>query len=122
MILVNANVPESPTKEDPAPALTPRGTIARSDGSPRTTGSRVGTGTKSVIEVQVSDLITDALHAAKADPLITSEQLGDFLADSLWQVLLGAMAATGVEMSPDAGVARAYCELVKLTSWSAPIW
>jgi len=65
----------------------------------------VGTGTKSVIEVQVSDLITDALHAAKADPLITSEQLGDFLAESLWQVLQSTMAATGVETSAYALVA-----------------
>ncbi|HMY09116.1 MAG: hypothetical protein U0R21_10380 [Nocardioidaceae bacterium] len=67
----------------------------------RTTDSRVVTGTKTAIAVQGS--VNRWVNTP--DPLITSEQLGDFLAESLWQVLQSTMAATGVETSAYALVA-----------------
>lgn len=93
-----------------------------------TTGSRVVTGTKTAIAVQVTELIAAALRAADSDPAIaetlafgmvglvdgsvnrwvaseeksvSSETLGAFLAEAIWQLLRATLEAGGVTIEPD---------------------
>lgn len=138
---------------DLAPALTPQGTVrdainkavetylgwiirfpklhqflGTGSASRRTTGSRVVTGTKTAIAVQVTELIAGALRSSDSDPAIaetlafgmvglvdgsvnrwvnstdksvSSAVLGEFLADSIWQLLRATLATGGVMITPE---------------------
>lgn len=93
-----------------------------------TTGSRVVTGTKTAIAVQVTELIAAALRASDSDPAIaetlafgmvglvdgsvnrwvsaeeksvSSETLGAFLADAIWHLLRATAESGGVSIQPD---------------------
>ena len=96
--------------------------------SRRTTGSRVVTGTKTAIAAQLAEFMKDTLRRVEADsgvseplafgliglvdgsvnrwvsnpsPSMSSTQLGEFLADSIWQVLCSTLASEGLNITSE---------------------
>lgn len=96
--------------------------------SRRTVGSRVVTGTKTAIAVQLSEIFGRVLTAANASPAVaetlafaltgmvdssvnrwlardgssmTADELGDFLRTAIWQVIDGTLRGVGVTIGPD---------------------
>ncbi len=97
----------------------------------RTVGSRVVTGTKTAIAVQIADLFRRALTAADASPSVaealafsltgmvdstvnrwltheqpelTADELAGFLRTAIWHVLHATLQGAGVTISPDTPV------------------
>lgn len=101
--------------------------------SRRTVGSRVVTGTKTAISVQLSEIFAGVLGAADASPAVaetlafaltgmvdssvnrwlahdgsamSADELGDFLRTAIWQVIDGTLRGVGITLGPDTPVAE----------------